>query len=486
MPKTVSTEVDAVSRTVGAREHADDGSIQMTDDMTDFDDEELQEEFLDDDAEQEQIGGRPAFYDTAPRTERVILVGVSRPPSQYRYETDEHLEELELLTQTAGAEVVEKVFQNRSTLDPATFIGKGKVEYIAQRCEDADIQSVIFDDDLTPVQQRNLERMINRKVVDRTTLILDIFVQHARTNTAKTQVELAQLEYLLPRLSGMWTHLSKQYGGIRTKGPGETQIESDRRMIRERITHLRVKLRKIDRQRETQRKGREDIARVALVGYTNAGKSTLMNILTGAGVLVEDKLFATLDSTVRALTLDKNTVLLTDTVGFIRKLPPKLVASFKSTLEEVVEADILLHVVDITHPAYLEQIDVVNQTLKDIHADGKPTVMVFNKLDAYHGPGAIPALKERFDSSVFISAARGINLQEVHGAIQTIIEEQVRHRVFLIRPPDYRILAEFHRETRIVNEEYLDDAIRISCDVQPETADKFLKRYADVVSEDQG
>jgi GTPase len=457
--------------------------------MNEFPEEEeqQQEEFLaEDDVEQEPQprGGRPEFYDTATRTERVILVGVTRPPSQRRFETDDHLEELELLTETAGAEVVEKVFQNRTSLDPATFIGKGKAEYIAQRCEDADIQCVIFDDDLTPVQQRNLERMINRKVVDRTTLILDIFVQHAQTNTAKTQVELAQLEYLLPRLSGMWTHFSKQYGGISTKGPGETQIETDRRLIRERIAHLKDKLRKIDQQRATQRKGREDVSRVALVGYTNAGKSTLLNILTGADVLVEDKLFATLDSTVRSLAIEKNTVLVTDTVGFIRKLPPKLVASFKSTLEEVVEADILLHVVDITHPAYLEQIDVVQQTLKDIHADGKPTIMVFNKIDAYQGPGAIPAMKDRYENAVSISAARGINLQELLAMIQRIIEEQVRPITFVIKPPDYRVLADFHEQTRVREEEFGDDFIRVSCDIAPEVRQRFLKIYERVLSEE--
>jgi GTPase len=456
----------------------------MSQHPTENDDEEREEPFLDEPEEDLPRGGKPEFYDTATKTERVILVGVSRPHSQGRFETDEHLQELELLTETAGAEVIEKVFQNRNSLDPATFIGKGKVEYLAQRCEDADIQCVIFDDDLTPVQQRNLERMINRKVVDRTTLILDIFVQHARTNTAKTQVELAQLEYLLPRLSGMWTHLSKQYGGIRTKGPGETQIESDRRMIRERITHLREKLKKIDRQRATQRKGREDISRVALVGYTNAGKSTLMNILTGSDVLVEDKLFATLDSTVRSLEIEKNTILLSDTVGFIRKLPPKLVASFKSTLEEVVEADILLHVVDITHPAYLEQIDVVNETLKEIHADGKPTLMVFNKIDAYPNPGALPALKERFENAVFISASRGMNLQELLSMIRRIIEEQVRYQTYLIRPPDYRILAEFHEQARVREEEFGEDFIRVACDIAPEVRLRFLKKYEGRLAEE--
>jgi GTPase len=429
---------------------------------------------------------RQTMHETAPRIERVILVGVPRPPSQRQFETDEHLEELELLTKTAGAEVVEKVFQSRSALVSSTFIGKGKAEYIAQRCKDEDIQTVIFDDDLTPVQQRNLERMLERKVVDRTALILDIFALHARSNTAKTQVELAQLEYLLPRLTRLWTHLSKQYGGIRTKGPGETQIETDRRLVRDRIIHLKEKLELITRQRETQRKGRKDVTRIALVGYTNVGKSTLLNILTGSDVLVEDKLFATLDATVRAVNLGKNTVLFTDTVGFIRKLPPKLVASFKSTLDEVVEADIILHVVDISHPAFREQIDIVDQTLKDIHADGKPTITVLNKVDTLESPGAMVGLVERYPNAVPISAARGINLNVLLTTIQRIIEESRTVRSFVIRPPDFKLLAEFHRESDVLEERFENTHIRVRCDISPETAARILKLYASKLEEKDG
>ncbi|MBR9977588.1 MAG: GTPase HflX [Bacteroidetes bacterium] len=418
-------------------------------------------------------------HDTATKTERVILVGVSRPPSQLRYETDEHLDELELLAQTAGADVIEKIFQNRSSISVTTFIGKGKAEYLAQRCEDLDIQTVIFDDDLTPVQQRNLERALNRKVLDRTALILDIFAKNARSSAAKTQVELAQLQYMLPRLTRMWTHLSKQYGGIGTKGPGETQIEADRRMVRERIAHLKEKLARIDRQRSTQRKGRQDITRVSLVGYTNVGKSTLLNMLTGSDVLVEDMLFATLDSTVRSVEIEGRTLLLSDTVGFIRKLPTRLIASFKSTLDEVVEADIILHVVDIAHPHFKEQIDVVRETLRELQADQKPTIMVFNKIDRLEDAGSMAGLKGEYDNTVFVSAARGMNIGELKAAILLAAEEQHREKVFEIRPPDFSLSAEFHRVARIVEEQYEEDHIRIRCILPPDVERRLLHVYAD-------
>jgi GTPase len=438
----------------------------------------------DDDDEEARVSKRRALHDTAETVERVILVGVTKPQSQKRYETDEHLDELALLSETAGAEVIESVLQNRASIVPSTFIGKGKAEYLQQRCEDANVNTVIFDDDLTPVQQRNLERMISRKVIDRTTLILHIFAMHARTNTAKTQVELAQLEYLLPRLTGMWTHFSKQYGGIRTKGPGETQIETDRRLVRDRITHLRAKLAKIDRQRATQRKARAGTTRAALVGYTNVGKSTLLNILTGAGVLAENKLFATLDSTVRSMELGKNTVLLTDTVGFIRKLPTKLVASFKSTLDEVVESDIILHVVDVSHPAFADQIDVVMTTLKDIGAEGRTVITVFNKIDALDDTSGLAALRERYPNPVFISAARGINLGELLAVLQRIVDERTTHRTFAIAPPDYGIAAQFHQHAEVVRERYGERDILISCIIQPDAAERLLKLHTTVSERD--
>ena len=431
------------------------------------DDEELEED-------EEESPRAPRMHDTAAVQERVILVGVSRPPSLLRFETDEHLEELELLAETAGALVLEKIFQNRSVIHARTFIGKGKAEYIAERCETIDAHTVIFDDDLSPVQQRNLEKMLNRKVIDRTTLILDIFAMHARTNTAKTQVELAQLEYKLPRLTRMWTHLSKQFGGIGTKGPGETQIETDRRMLRDRVAHLKEKLLRIDRQRATQRKSRLDAQRVSLVGYTNVGKSTLLNILTGADVRVEDKLFATLDSTVRGIELEGRPVLISDTVGFIRKLPTRLVASFKSTLDEVVESDIILHVVDVSHPQFREQIEVVKETLRELGADQKPTIMVFNKIDRLDNPGSMSGLKGEFPYSVFISASRAINLGELTTAILLMVEEQHREKVFEIRPPDFRISSEFHRVTRIVEERFEEDHIYIRCVLTPDVEQRLL------------
>lgn len=444
----------------------------------------------DDEAITEELHSRRrrtrTLYDTSPRKERVILVGVSRPPSQMRYETDDHLDELELLTETAGAEVVEKVYQNKPDIDPSMFIGKGKAEYLRDRCEEADVQTVIFDDDLSPMQQRNLERFINRKIIDRTVLILDIFAQHARTNTAKTQVELAQLEYILPRLTRMWTHLSKQFGGIRTKGPGETQIETDRRIVRDRISHLKAKLARIDRQRATQRKGREDITRISLVGYTNVGKSTLLNALTGANVLAENKLFATLDSTVRAMDIDHRTVLLSDTVGFIRKLPSKLVASFKSTLDEVTESDIILHVVDASHPAFPEQIDVVNATLHDIHADGKKTILVFNKLDALKDGTSVAALKERYPGAVFISAERGINLGELKDVIRNTIEERHVKRTFVISPPDFKLQSEFHRVANVIHEVFDQERITITCEIETDEASRLLKMHSSCVAEISG
>ena len=432
----------------------------------------------DEDGEREYVKPSERMFDTARAKERVILVGVSRPPSQMRYETDEHLEELELLTETAGAEVVEKVYQNRSSISVSTFVGKGKAEFLAQRCEDLDVQTVIFDDDLSPVQQRNLERRLNRKVIDRTSLILDIFALHARTNAARTQVELAQYEYLLPRLTRMWTHLSKQYGGIGTKGPGETQIETDRRIVRDRIAHLKTKLERVDRQRATQRKNRRDVTRVSLVGYTNVGKSTLRNMLTGADVLVEDMLFATLDSTVRAVDIEGHDVLFSDTVGFIRKLPTRLIESFKSTLDEVVEADIILHVADVAHPYFKDQIDVVRETLKELGAHDKPTIMVFNKIDLMENPGDMAGLKSEYPYTVFISAARGMNIGELKAAVLLMLEEQHREKSFEIRPPDFAIAAEFHRLARIVEEVYEEDHILLRCVLPPDAEQRLLSVHA--------
>ena len=304
----------------------------------------------------------------------------------------EYLEELKFLIDTAGADTKKTYVQKLDSPHPKTFIGTGKIQEIREYIEENNIDMAVFDDELSPSQLRNVERILKCKILDRSNLILDIFARRARTAHARTQVELAQYQYLLPRLTRMWTHLSRQKGGIGLRGPGETEIETDRRIIRDKIALLKTKLAKIDKQKITQRKGRGQLIRAALVGYTNVGKSTLMNRLSKSQVFAEDKLFATLDTTVRKVVIGNLPFLLSDTVGFIRKLPHHLVESFKSTLDEVREADILLHVVDISHPNFEEQIQTVNETLADIEALDKPTVMIFNKIDAYK-----PVVKDEDD-----------------------------------------------------------------------------------------
>jgi len=314
--------------------------------------------------------------------ERVVLVGVITT-TQNEEKSHEYLDELEFLTYTAGGEVVKRFTQRLETPNPKTFIGTGKMDELIQFVEENEIGAVIFDDELTPAQQNNIEKILRIKVLDRTTLILDIFAQRAQTSYARTQVELAQYEYLLPRLTGLWTHLERQRGGIGMRGPGETEIETDRRIVRDRIALLKKKLETIDRQMSTQRSNRGALVRVALIGYTNVGKSTLMNLISKSEVFAENKLFATLDTTVRKVVIGNLPFLLSDTVGFIRKLPTQLIESFKSTLDEVRDADLLLHIVDISHPNFEEHIASVNQILGEIKSINKPTIMVFNKIDAY-------------------------------------------------------------------------------------------------------
>jgi len=314
--------------------------------------------------------------------EKAVLVGVITR-EQPADKIEEYLDELEFLTYTAGGEVIKRFIQKINIPNPKTLIGTGKMEEVRAYVEENEVATVIFDDELTPAQQNNIEKIFKCKILDRTGLILDIFAQRAQTSYARTQVELAQYEYLLPRLTGLWTHLERQRGGIGMRGPGETEIETDRRIVRDRISLLKKKLEKIDRQMETQRSNRGALVRVALVGYTNVGKSTLMNVVAKSEVFAENKLFATLDTTVRKVVLGNLPFLLSDTVGFIRKLPTQLVESFKSTLDEVREADLLLHVVDISHPNFTEHIESVNQILGEIDCEDKPTVMVFNKIDQY-------------------------------------------------------------------------------------------------------
>ena len=314
--------------------------------------------------------------------EKAVLIGVITK-EQDEVKSREYLDELEFLTYTAGGEVVKRFTQKMERPDPRTFIGTGKIEDVRKYIEEHEVGTAIFDDELSSAQERNISKILNCKVLDRTNLILDIFAQRAQTSYARTQVELAQCEYLLPRLRGMWTHLERQKGGIGMRGPGETEIETDRRIVRDKIALLKEKLKTIDRQMSVQRGNRGAMVRVALVGYTNVGKSTLMNVISKSDVFAENKLFATLDTTVRKVVIQNLPFLLSDTVGFIRKLPTQLVESFKGTLDEVREADLLLHVVDISHPNFEEHIESVNKILGEIQSSDKPTIMVFNKIDAY-------------------------------------------------------------------------------------------------------
>jgi len=314
--------------------------------------------------------------------EKAVLIGVVTK-DQNEEKSKEYLDELEFLTYTAGGEVLKRYTQKMDMPNPKTFIGSGKMKEVQQFIEDNDVGTAIFDDELSSAQERNISKILNCKVLDRTNLILDIFAQRATTSYARTQVELAQCEYLLPRLKGMWTHLERQKGGIGMRGPGETEIETDRRIVRDKISLLKDKIKTIDKQMAVQRGNRGKMVRVALVGYTNVGKSTLMNVISKSDVFAENKLFATLDTTVRKVVIQNLPFLMTDTVGFIRKLPTQLVESFKSTLDEVREADLLLHVVDISHPNFEEHIESVNKILGEIDSSDKPTIMVFNKIDAY-------------------------------------------------------------------------------------------------------
>lgn len=337
--------------------------------------------------------------------EKAVLIGVVTR-FQDEDKSKEYLDELEFLTYTAGGDVIKRFTQKMDIPNPKTFIGTGKMEDVRKFIEENGVGTAIFDDELSPAQERNISAILNCKVLDRTNLILDIFAQRAQTSYARTQVELAQCEYLLPRLKGMWTHLERQKGGIGMRGPGETEIETDRRIVRDKISLLKKKIKTIDKQMEVQRGNRGKLVRVALVGYTNVGKSTLMNVISKSKVFAENKLFATLDTTVRKVVIKNLPFLMSDTVGFIRKLPTQLIESFKSTLDEVREADLLLHVVDISHPNFEEHIESVQNILTDIKSDDKPTIMVFNKIDAYEA--------EPFDDTDLIAERTEVNytLQE--------------------------------------------------------------------------
>lgn len=376
-------------------------------------------------------------------------------PGDDRLDVDDSIRELALLADTAGAEVVDTIVPSLQKINGATFIGSGKVEELAERVKEEEIDILIFDDDLSPIQLRNIERAAECKLLDRSALILDIFARHARSATAKTQVELAQLEYLRTRLTRQWTHLSRQKGGIGMRGPGETQIETDRRMIGARISTLKERLQKIDKQRTTQRKGRDQYTRVSLVGYTNAGKSTLMNALADTDVLVEDRLFATLDATTRVVYVAQNKqILLSDTVGFIRKLPHRLIESFKSTLDEVREADLLLHVLDASHRGFGEQKRVVVETLKELESHDKPTLLVFNKIDAIEDAESLVSLREDFPDAAFVSALRGIGLSDLKAKLMALIESDFVENEVFIPVTEQKTVAHLRKIGEILSEEY--------------------------------
>jgi GTP-binding protein HflX len=382
-------------------------------------------------------------------SERAVLVGAIRPGEDEAV-VNEYLDELSFLAETAGAVPLKRFLQKIDSPNPRTFVGSGKITEIAAFVEAEEVELAIFDDELSPSQLRNIEKELGCRVLDRTNLILDIFASRARTSYARTQVELAQYQYLLPRLTGMWTHLERQRGGIGLRGPGETEIETDRRIIREKISKLREQLKKIDMQMAIQRKNRGKLVRVALVGYTNVGKSTIMNLLSKSEVFAENKLFATLDTTVRKVVIGNLPFLLSDTVGFIRKLPHQLVESFKSTLDEVRESDLLLHIADISHPGFEEQVKVVRETMKELGAEGKPVIMVFNKIDAFRyvakeEDDLTPVEKQNFSlddlkrtwmaseegvKTVFISATAKENIVE----FRNLLYDEIR-RIHVTRYP---------------------------------------------------
>ena len=422
----------------------------------------------------------------APPAERALLIGAPRKRSNARHHLDEHLEELARLADTAGATVVGELTQQIDRPHPGTYLGKGKIEELRLLLEEKEATLIIFDDELSPAQGKNIEDAVGKRVMDRAELILDIFATRARSSEAKMQVELAQLQYMLPRLTRMWTHLEKFRGGIGMRGPGETQLETDRRLINQRVKLLKERLGEVQRQREVQRSGRRGTFRASLVGYTNAGKSSVLRGLSGSrDVFVEDRLFATLDPLTRDVELGDNYhVLVTDTVGFIRKLPHNLVASFRATLEEVNEADLLLHVIDASHPTWEEQRFVVDQVLAELGANDKPVLHVFNKIDAVEHD-VLMALQERvhnlLPNSIFVSCLTEEGLEPLRRALQTAVRQQ--RPVSTIRLPlsDGRLLAELHRNGEVLTQSTDDDSIVLTARVDDALAGR-LRQAGAVVS----
>lgn len=400
--------------------------------------------------------------------ENAVIVGVALKDTT-RDELDASLEELRQLSTTAGANIVERISQNLSSINPSTYIGKGKVEELARLIEEKEIKLVIFDDELSPAQASNLEKKIECAVIDRTGLILDIFALHARSRESKIQVELAQLKYTLPRLRGQWTHLERQEGAIGTRGPGETQLETDRRAIRIKIRKLEKDLDKIDSQRSIQRAGRSKLKLASLIGYTNAGKSTLLNALTGADALVENQLFATLDTTVRRIDFDnRSDILLSDTVGFIKKLPHELVASFRSTFSEAIEADLLLHVIDTSQPNFEEQMEAVTTVLHEIKIKEKPIIQVFNKVDRIDSEGRREALHKIYPDGVFISASKKIGLDELMQKIRSVAFGSYITKTLSIPLSEGKILASIYNSGTVLNRVEVNGNVEITFEASPE------------------
>jgi GTPase len=413
------------------------------------------------------------LINTKKTKEQCLIIGISLP-FQDKWLVKDHLNELASLAYTAGAEVNDVIIQERDKPDPAYFIGKGKAEEIAIKIEMENIDLIIFDDELSPAQIRNLSNLTKVKVMDRAGLILDIFADHARTKESKTQVELAQLKYLLPRLTRQWTHLSRQVGGIGTKGPGETQLETDRRLVRTRITALNKELKIIEKQRESQRKQQNDFHRIALMGYTNAGKSTLMNALTNSDGLVEDKLFATLDTTTRRLELQPNmNILISDTVGFIRKLPPDLIASFKSTLAQTVEADILLHVVDLSHPSYEEHIAVVNTILNELQIKETPVLIVFNKVDKIKESKMFLNVQQKHKDAVFISAKKNIRLGRLNKKILSLLQKGYIVKNYKLTYEKSYLVSKIRGLGEILNQNYSEKNVNLKIRLKKENEYKL-------------
>jgi len=397
------------------------------------------------------------------KREQAILVGVVQN-DQTHEEVEEYINELALLADTAHVDVLSKEIQDRKAIDPAFFIGKGKADYLSLLVKELKANIIIFDDDLSTAQARNLEKRCGVKIIDRSALILDIFARRAKTKEAKTQVELAQLQYLLPRLTRMWTHLSRQVGGagIGLRGPGEKQLEVDRRLIQKRIAVLQEQLKKIGKQQDIRRQQRTNLFKVALMGYTNVGKSTLLNALTSSEVFVEDRLFATLDATVRRLnTKNGLDILLIDTVGFIRKLPHHLIASFKSTLQETREADLLLHIIDISSPIFREQIKVVQSVLVDLKISDKPILYVFNKVDLLKNKELLHAATNEFTPNVVVSATRGIFLTELENKIKQMAADNYLLLDLKIDITRQREIALLHSIAKVLEKEYVDGYVNI-------------------------